>query len=122
MGDGQGAGASVTAVLRVNGRYATELTLGATLDAVAAVALAAADGDMTRAQSIRKWQFDKSRRAANASLPGAESIRQTLGLTWAQVLRIALNPLERRRLALAHDPDWQLGFDGPWQDLGLSKE
>ncbi|HEX6539835.1 MAG TPA: hypothetical protein VF155_11715 [Candidatus Dormibacteraeota bacterium] len=119
MGSGQGADAAVSAVLRVNGRYATQRTLGATLDAVAAVALAAADGDLTRAQSVRKWQFDRAQRAANMSLPGAESIRQQLGLTWAQVLRIALNPAERRRLALVHDPDWQLGFDGGGQDLAV---
>lgn len=112
MGSGQGADAAVSTVLRVNGRYATERTLRATLDAVAAVALAAAGGDTTRAQSVRKWEFDKAQRAANASLPAAETIRQRLGLTSAQVLLAALKPLERRRLALAHDPDWQLGSMG----------
>jgi len=86
------------------------------LDGVAAVALAASGGDPTQARRLTKHAWTRARgMVPMGTLPGAETVRQRVGLTWSETLALALRPVESRPTFVGQRDG---SVRGRWGELG----
>lgn len=105
----------------LKGRFWSDLNRKDLLDAVEAVALAAADGDEGLALLVTKREWDEARSFIRMQLPTADVIRRRLDLSWVDTLAVAVLPANARsRFPTLRPGTNSAGFGDDGEELALA--